>query len=91
MKITIQRVSITILAIVEVLAILTVIKDYLFPIMEVQIHTGVSLIFLFVTQIRPRQYHRFCMMLSEIAEESQVTHELGSQESQQIRTKETKK
>ena len=70
----IQRVSITILAIVEVLSILLVVKFYGFPIMETNTYLGVAVIFLFVTNIRFRQYRRFLEMLTEITE-SRLTHE----------------
>ena len=83
MKLTIQRLAITFLAIVEFLAVITVIKTYLFPLMEQQTYLGVSLVFLFVTQIRLPLCHEFGNMLGEILEESRKTSDSRSKEDPQ--------
>ena len=75
MKLTIQRLAITLLATVEVLAVITIVKAYLFPIMEQHTYLGVSLVYLFITQIRFNLYHNFCNMLVEIVEESRINQE----------------
>ena len=75
----IQRMSITVLAVVELSSILLVVNFYGFPIMETNTNLGVALIFLFVTNIRFRHYHRFHEMLVELID-SAITHEKRSEE-----------